>query len=143
MKRRRDNTPRRKKLNREGRLRKAKEWIATYTQDRIIKAYARWFGVDWICALDELKLAGVRISYEEEQKILSACDARILQKRREKQLRKAKSNVTSVMNNDENEFGFDIVIGYTSGGFPYGINLEPETEQFHWALDDQQLEEDE
>lgn len=142
MKRKRGNTPRRKRLNREGRLRKAKEWIHTYNGKGIIKAYAKWFGVDWLCALDELKLAGVIISDEEEQKIVLAYNERIGQKRRERELRKAKSEVTKLIENEGKEFGFDIVIGYTSGGFPYGVKFEGEVEQLQWVLYDEQFEED-
>ena len=143
MKRKRGNTPRRKRLNREGRLRKAKEWIHTYNGKGIIKAYAKWFGVDWLCALDELKLAGVSIPKEDEQKIVLAHNQRIQQRRREKELRKAKSEVTTLIENEGKEFGFDIVIGYSSDGFPYGIKFEEEVEQFQWVPYDEQFEEDE
>jgi hypothetical protein len=142
MKRKRGNTPKRKKLSREGRLRKAREWIRTYTGKRIIKGYARWFGVDWISALHELKLAGVKISHKEEQKIVSAYNGRIRQRRRGKELRKAKSKLITSIESEE-EFGFDIVIGYTSGGFSYGIKSEPEIEHHQWAaLYDEKFEED-
>ena len=58
-------------------------------------------------------------------------------------MRKAKSEVTKLIENEGKEFGFDIVIGYTSGGFPYGVKFEGEVEQLQWVLYDEQFEEDE
>jgi len=84
-----------------------------------IKAYAKWFGVDWLCALHELKLSGVSISDEDEHKITVSHNQRVEQQRRQKELREAK-----LREREENECGFDLVIGHTPGGFPYGINFE-------------------
>lgn len=116
--------PRRKRLKPKARLLQAKKWVHTYTGKNIIKAYAKWFGVDWICALSELKLVGVLISDEAEQKIVSGYSQRIQQRKSRKELRAAKLAATNRIDEEAIAFGFDIVIGYTSGGLPYGIKSE-------------------
>jgi hypothetical protein len=58
-KKRRVLPPRRKRLKRPARLQAARHWLATFTGKHVVKAYARWFGVDLGCALKELQLLGV------------------------------------------------------------------------------------
>ena len=65
-----NNTPKRKRLKRHARLVQAKTWFSSYTGKNPIKGYAKWFGVDWLCALTELKLSGISFAPESEQKII-------------------------------------------------------------------------
>lgn len=111
------------RMNREGRLRIAGEWIRAYSGKSIVKGYARWFGVDWLCALDELKLLKYPISAEAEGKIRKGHDERVNFKRKAKQKRKAVRH-PMVSLDDENWPEFEFIAGYTSAGFPFGIRFE-------------------
>jgi hypothetical protein len=84
MKKKSNNTPRRKRLKRSGRLEQGKIWIQTYNGKNLVKGYAKWFGVDWLCALNELKLLGILFTPSAEKQILTSYNQRIAQKRRKK-----------------------------------------------------------
>lgn len=112
-------TPRRKRLKKAARLTKAKEWIKSYHGKDLVKGYARWFGVDWLCALKELKLAGVPFTPEAEERINNSYRQRIEHKKRLKQLRSSKQ--VTLSESDEN---FAFIVGYTSNGVPYGLTHE-------------------
>jgi|GEM_PF-4199930 hypothetical protein len=53
------------RYNRKQRLQTAPEWIKNYAGPDIVKSYRRWYRIDRICALIELKLCGVAISDEK------------------------------------------------------------------------------
>ena len=61
--------PKRKRLSRKTRLQIAGSWIKKYKGKKIISGYAKWFGVDKICAINELKLPEVLISKDLEMQI--------------------------------------------------------------------------
>ena len=50
-----NSTPKRKRLNGKARLKCGPDWIKSCLGKNIITGYARWFGVDKICAINELK----------------------------------------------------------------------------------------
>ncbi len=49
-----NKTPGRKRLTKKARLDSAKDWITKYDGKNFISGYAKWFGVDKICAINEL-----------------------------------------------------------------------------------------
>jgi hypothetical protein len=106
------NTPRRKRLTSKSRIEVAASWIKNYNGKNIISGYSKWFGVDKICAINELKTVGYLISEDLERQIRAS----IQQKSRRK-----KEIPLKVWDSDEK---FAIIIGYTSGGAPYGITHE-------------------
>ncbi len=55
-------------MQRPARLQAAAAWRAGYDGKNIVRGYARWFGVDLLCAIIELRLLGVAVdeSYEQE-----------------------------------------------------------------------------
>ena len=55
------NTPKRKRFRKQERLNSATSWITAYEGKSIVSGYSKWFGVDKICAINELKLIGVVI----------------------------------------------------------------------------------
>lgn len=111
-----NNTQRRKQLNKAERLARAKEWFNSYTGKNLVKGYAKWLGVNWLCALHELKLAGISFSEEYEQRI-----ARAYQHRMEnKSLRKQRLLLNEFPQYESDEH-FAFIVGYTSNGFPYGV----------------------
>ena len=100
---------------RRQRLQEARTWYPAqnFTEDsHIVKAYRKRFQVDKLCAMRELCLLGMlpprkQKAYEDQL----AAKAR---KRAEKrQARKVGST-----DQDEN---FSFIVGYTSGGMPYGV----------------------
>jgi len=54
--------PRRKRMKREARLQAARAWLEDFNGKDVIRSYARWFAVDWLCAIKELRLLGVPLS---------------------------------------------------------------------------------
>lgn len=112
-------TPRRKTLTKKGRLASAKDWITKYDGQNLISVYAKWFGVDKICAINELKTLGVIIPENLENQIVESLKRRIEQRK----LAKEKAEALDIAVNDS-DYNFAFIAGYTSGGFPYGLTHE-------------------
>ncbi len=112
-------TPRRKSLTKKGRLDSAKDWIIKYDGQNLISGYAKWFGVDKICAINELKTLGVIIPENLENQIVESLKRRIEQRK----LAKEKAEALDIAVNDS-DYNFAFIAGYTSGGFPYGLTHE-------------------
>ena len=53
--------PRTKRMNQERRLQVAPRWLAEYEGSNIIRSYRKRYGVDWLCAIQELQLLGVKL----------------------------------------------------------------------------------
>lgn len=109
-------TPRRKRLNREKRLVQSKDWVSYYKGKNIVKKYRKYYGVDVICAMTELRLLGVEISKEYELSVLKSAEARLLDRKRREAKRIEKLNSSSI----KQEFEDWSIMGYTSNGFPFG-----------------------
>jgi hypothetical protein len=118
---RKSNTPKRKRLKRPARLALAKSWMKEYCGKNIINGYVKWFGVDKICAINELKMIGVVIPENLERQIIESVKARIIEKQRIREKMKNKEEHESFIDSDEN---FAYIIGYTSGGAAYGLTWE-------------------
>lgn len=54
-------SPRRKRMDREARLQSARHWLRGFSGEHVVRSYAKWFGVDLMCALGELQALGVRL----------------------------------------------------------------------------------
>jgi hypothetical protein len=63
--------PRRYRMTRQGRLSSARatRWVEKYTGKNIIRGYSRWFAVDLLSAVTELRALGVPINQEREKQI--------------------------------------------------------------------------
>ena len=68
--------PRRKRLQRQARLEAAVKWRAGYGGNNLVRGYARWFGVDLVCAMTELRMLGAGIDAEYEQQVRQTIAAR-------------------------------------------------------------------
>ena len=112
-------THRRKSLTKQGRLDSAKDWITKYDGQNLVSGYAKWFGVDKICAINELKTLGVIIPENLENQIVESLKRRIEQRK----LAKEKAEALDITVNDS-DYNFAFIAGYTSGGFPYGLTHE-------------------
>ncbi len=75
-KKKRNLGPRRKRMLRPARLQAAVKWRAGYGGRHIVRGYARWFGVDLLCAMVELRMLGVAIDAEYEQQVRRTIAAR-------------------------------------------------------------------
>ena len=122
------NAPKRKRLNRNQRIPKAKEWISNYNGKNLVKGYSKWFGVDLLSAITELRLIGVPISKEYENEVIKSLNANKEKKMNNKTFKNFDDEIYTDL---ENEFEF--IAGYTSNGFPYGIKKdELEDEDYLW-----------
>ena len=99
-------------MKRAGRLASAKHWLPTYSGKHIVAGYAKWYGVDLLCAVAELKLLGVPVAPSYEAQLRQTLSARAGKKRR--------SLVVEPVDT-ESDFNLAYVAGYTSGGCPFGI----------------------
>lgn len=115
-KKNKDLGPKRKRMKRSQRLQSAVQWMKKYEGKNIIKSYAKWFGVNTICAMTELEMLGMRFS---EKRKLQVEAERV----RKKQLRKMKRKAVEEDDYDSDET-FAFIAGYTEGGFSFGITNE-------------------
>ncbi|WP_199269615.1 hypothetical protein [Formosa sp. L2A11] len=110
-----------KPLKREYRLRTAKDWIKTYSGNNVVKGYSKKYSVDKFCAIKELRMIGIEITEEYENQLRKSLESHkqlrlTLKKKQEDQL-----NASCTYESDEY---FAMILGYTSGGFPYGVTHE-------------------
>lgn len=105
----------------EFRIRSAKEWIRTYSGKNIVKGYSKKYSVDKLCAVRELRLIGVTISEDYEKQLQQAINSVKQHRISVKLKRENELNALSAFDSDEN---FAYIIGYTSGGAPYGVTHE-------------------
>ena len=117
----------RKTPKREYRLRSAKDWIKTYSGNNIVKGYSKKYSIDKLCAVKELRMIGVKISEEYENQLRKSLESLKQQRLSFKKKRENELNALCEFESDEN---FAMILGYTSGGFPYGVTHE-EMEQIN------------
>lgn len=111
----------RKTPKREYRLRSAKDWIKTYSGNNIVKGYSKKYSVDKLCAVKELRMIGVEISRNYENQLCQSMESLRQQRLFFKKKREDEINTLCEFESDEN---FVMILGYTSGGFPYGVTHE-------------------
>jgi hypothetical protein len=75
-KKRRNLGPRRKRMQRPARLQAAVAWRSGYGGKDLVRGYARWFGVDLLCAIVELRMLGVAVDAAREHELRRAIAAR-------------------------------------------------------------------
>lgn len=120
VKKKKSNTPRRKRYNQQARLQNAKTWISNYAGKSIVKAYSKWFGVDLLCALKELELLGHKIDEKYKQEVTLSLEARQLDRKKLKEKKRMDLDVEWPIGDET----FYFIAGYTSNGFPFGITHE-------------------
>ena len=94
----------------------AKNWIKIYNGKNVVKGYSNWFGVDLLCAITELRMAGETISADYEERVKKSLQNKINQR----QLNKENAGFEQEPINEWDE-DFEFIAGYTSNGVPYGI----------------------
>lgn len=110
-------SPRRKRMTRRGRLAAARHWLPKYTGKNVVRAYAKWFGVDLGCALKELQMLGIALNPVYVAQLRTT-------------LQNASLRVVASAD-EEPEFpegygeewddDFEYIAGFTSGGAPFGV----------------------
>ena len=120
-KRRRNNTPKRKRFNRKQRLDSAKNWIFTYEGENIARAYRKHYGIDWTATFVELEILNIEIDPKYKESVMESVRGQTEAKKK-KHLLKPKGD-ESVFEDYQDE-NFAYIAGYTSGGFPYGVTWE-------------------
>ena len=79
-----NNIPRRKRMTREQRLQSAKStgFLSKHIAKDMVRHYARWYGVDLLCAIAELRQLGLEVSPEREEAVKTTLRNRLEQKRK-------------------------------------------------------------
>lgn len=78
-------SPRRKRIKRNQRLELARQWLRNYSGKHIVKSHAKWYGVDILCAITELRMNGIQVSEEYETQIKQSIEAKSWAKRLKKE----------------------------------------------------------
>lgn len=79
-------------MRRAARLQTAIKWRSGYRGKNIARGYARWFGVDLVCAIVELRMLGVAIDAEYEAQIRRTIAARAEARARQRAARLSKES---------------------------------------------------
>ena len=108
-------------LKREHKLRSAKDWLKTYSGNNVVKGYSKKYSVNKLCAIKELRMLGIEISEAYERQLINSMEALKQQRLSFKKKREDEINASCGFESDEN---FAMIIGYTSGGFSYGVTHE-------------------
>jgi hypothetical protein len=107
--------PKTKIYSREQRIKIAISWIKNYRGKNLVKGYIKHFGVDLLCAIKELEIIGIKIEpeYIKQLKIQRLNQNKPIKNENELEIESFDSDDT-----------FYYIMGYTSGGAPYGITRE-------------------
>ncbi len=108
-----------KTLKRARRLALARNWIKTYPGTHLVKGYSKKFAVNKLCAVKELRMIGVEISEAYQNQLTDSMATLSKQRQWSKQEQEDRLNASSELESDDH---FGMIVGYTSGGFAYGIS---------------------
>lgn len=120
-KKRKSNTPRHKRMKRDARLQATKHWLPRYEGKNIIKGYSKHFGVNKLCAIKELEMLGYNFKPEYIKQVKESLKVQEKLKQQHKLIKKQTENLNNYIDSDET---FYFIVGYTSGGAPYGVTWE-------------------
>ena len=110
-------------MNLQTRLQHARrtDWLNTYRGKDTIKGYCKWYGVDPVCALTELRMLGLTVSKEQEAEIRKRVEDHALARKRHRERVALKKQEARFIDSDET---FAFIAGYTSGGAAFGTRWE-------------------
>ena len=105
-------------MTRDARLQSARavRWVETYKGKNVIRGYSKWYGVDLLCAVIELRALGVAISAEREAQLRQSANNVSVARKNKK--------VSTPADQSDSDATFAFIAGYTSWGFPYGVTWE-------------------
>ncbi len=120
-------------MKREARLRSAKKWIPQYEGKKIVRGYAKWYDVDLLCAIIELRMLGVHVDQIYEANVRRSIETKTKQRKQRRLARKEVEYDDPYPDSDET---YAYIAGYTSWGFPYGVTWEEIGEEPPWINDE-------
>lgn len=112
---------------------KAEKWVAEYDGTPyggdIIKAYRKKFAVDRMKAVAELQMLGVSLTKEQIEREKAAVRAyqniqRAKKAKRKKSREQKRIQKDNPVFHEDQDDTFYYIVGYTSGGAPYGVTWE-------------------
>jgi hypothetical protein len=124
-KKKKNNKPRRWNYKRGTRLQTGPDWIKEYTGKHILSSYCKYYKVSQICGAIELRMLGVDIPESKIEELKKDENLRSIKKAILKKKKKEKKDLESYSIPDSDET-FSYIVGYISGGFPYGTTWEEE-----------------
>ncbi len=116
-KKKKSNKKSKRTLKRVDRLNCAKQWILEYTGKNIVRGYSKKFNVDLLCAVKELEILG----YPVDPKYKKQLEQSRLDLQRQREKRKLEKEYENDIESDDI---FAYIVGYTSGGAPYGVRWD-------------------
>ena len=111
-------SPRCKRMSRRARLQSGRHWLKSFAGKRVVSSYARWFGVDLMCAARELQTLGMHFAPEYLHSLRRTVAGR--PKYRREDAKDAKAIDVEPMSNQD----FAYIAGHTAAGLPFGVTWE-------------------
>jgi hypothetical protein len=110
-------------LKRPQRLQSAAQWLKTVevTGKQLVHAYSKKYNTDLLCSIGELRLLGILIAVEYEEAVKRSVKERIA-KSQESKAQRQKNDSGDVVS----DYHFAFIVGYTSGGAPFGLPWDNE-----------------
>ena len=105
-------------MSRAARLQSGRHWLRSFSGTRVVPSYARWFGVDLICAAKELQVLGMHFSPEYLGALRRTAAARA------RHCRDVPKGAKAVDIEPARNQKFAYIAGYTEAGLPFGITWE-------------------
>lgn len=107
-------------MKRAGRLQATRKWLAEFRGEHVARAYSRWFGVDRLCAILELRMLGVQLDPD----YVGAVETTYRQtSRRESKRARQRDDPHGTYGIDHDD-QFAFIAGHTEGGAAYGVMWE-------------------
>ncbi|VFM99140.1 MAG: hypothetical protein BECKG1743D_GA0114223_101047 [Candidatus Kentron sp. G] len=116
-------------MTRAGRLASATatQWVRNYTGKNLVCGYCKWFAVDPLCAVIELRALGAPISAEREEQLRRSAE----RKSKDRAARK-RQRAEDRDEYPDSDGTFAYIAGYTPAGFPYGVTWEELGQEPPW-----------
>lgn len=95
------NTPKSRRMKREGRIKVAKYWIPKYEGKNIIKSYSKHFEVKKLCAIKELEMPGYNFKPEYIIQVKESLKAQEKLKQEHKLRKKQSENLNDYIDYNE------------------------------------------
>jgi len=120
-------------MRRQARLDSAKatRWVDKFQGKNLVRGYSKWFGVDFLCAVKELRLLGLPIDAKREDQLRQTMAGRAAARRARKQKEREPTD-----GHPEWDGTFAFIARYTSGGLPYGVTWEEMERIESWMGDE-------